>query len=370
MSKKRLMVMFGGKTVEHEVSVITGLQLISKADPEKYNITPVYIDKRGQWWSGELARDMEFYRKADLNAPQGLDPFSISLNAGSNPYDAAILCFHGGYGEAGNIQGVLEVAGIPYQGPGVVSSAICFDKIVLRQIFEAEGVPQAAYTWFTAEDWQQRQGEVTANIDQLSYPIYIKPANGGSTIGIERVGSADELTAAVDRVLTYDNRILVEAEIKDCLEINVSVLGSATQAEASVPEQPIKSEDFLSYADKYQRGGSKKSGMASATRRIPAPISSTLTQKLQDEALRIFKILDCTGVIRIDFFVEPSSETIYVIEPNTIPGSMSFYLWEASGKSYSQLIDRLVEIALERAQRQQALTTSFENNILLTAKVA
>lgn len=368
MAKQQLLVMYGGKSVEHEVSVITGLQLIAHANPEKYDVTGVYIDKQGAWWSGTKARDIAYFRTADLNRPQGLEPFVLNLNAGSNPYDAAILCFHGWYGEAGNIQGVLEVAGIPYQGPGVISSAICFDKIVLRQILTAEGLPQTPYTWFTAEDWHSDPTAVSAKIAALQWPVYIKPANGGSTIGIERVTDQSGLSTAINQVLQYDHRVLVEAEVKDCLEINVSVLGTQTQMDASVPEQPLKSEELLSYADKYQRGG-KKSGMASATRRIPAPISSSLTRKLQETAKRVFKTLDCTGVIRIDFFVDPSTEKIYIIEPNTIPGSMSFYLWEATNKPYSMLIDRLVEIALERAQRQHSLITSFESNILLTAKV-
>lgn len=367
MSKVRLLVLFGGKTVEHEVSIITGQQLIKHVNQEKYDVTPVYVDKKGAWWSGPAASSIEFYKTADLYQPQGLEPFSLSFNPGDNPYDAAILCFHGGYGEGGNVQGLLEVAGIPYQGPGVVSSAICFDKVVLRQIFSTEHISQAAYTWFTREDWQRDQASVLAKVEALGLPVFVKPANGGSTIGIEKVKESSVLQRSIESVLQFDHRVLVEAEITDCIEVNVSVLGYQGDAQASVPEQPIKADEFLSFADKYERGGGKKSGMASATRRIPAPISSSLTKKLQEQALKVFELLDCSGVIRIDFFVNPSTEDIYVIEPNTIPGSMSYYLWEATGLPYAQLIDRLVEIAQARAARQQQVTTTFESNILSKA---
>lgn len=363
MAKTRLAVLFGGITVEHEVSVITGLQLIKNVNREKYEVLPVYVDKAGQWWTGDTLLDISYYGGQDLFAPRDLTPFVLSLNRGANDIDAAILCFHGGYGEAGNVQGALELAGVPYQGPGVMSSALCFDKIALRQVLTAAGVNQTPYVWFTKQDWNTNQDEWVTAVRQLNYPVFVKPANGGSTVGIEKVKTEAEFRAAVERVVQFDHRILVEAEIKDCIEVNVSVLGIEGNVKTSVPEQPIKADEFLSYADKYERGG-KKSGMASATRRIPAPISGRLTEKLQAEAKKIFHLFDCHGVIRIDFFVDPSEETIYVVEPNTIPGSMSFYLWEASGLPYPQLVDELVNIALEKAKRKTEITHSFESNIL------
>lgn len=364
MPKTKVAVLFGGVTVEHEVSVITGQQLIKHADPAKYEIVPVYIDKSGNWWTGPSVTDPEYFKTADLFSPQGLETFQLNLNRGSNDLDAAILCFHGGFGEAGNVQGALELAGVPYQGPGVTSSAVNFDKIMTRQVLAAEGINQAQYVWFTLHEWNTDQTAIKAQVAQLNYPVFVKPANGGSTIGIEKVKSELELVDAVNRVAMYDQRILIEAAITDCIEINVSVLGLEGEVRASVPEQPIKLDEFLSYADKYQRGGGKKSGMASATRRIPAPISSSLTTKVQDLAKQLFHIFDCSGVVRIDFFVDPSEEQIYVIEINTIPGSMSYYLWEATGLPYTKLVDELVQIALKQHQRREQLITSFESNIL------
>ena len=368
MAKTRLAVLYGGITVEHEVSVITAVQLMKRADASKYDITPVYVDKSGKWWTGSQLFDIAYYGPQDLFAPKGLSSWQLRLEPGSNDIDVAILCFHGAYGEAGNVQGALELAGIPYQGPGVVGAAAAFDKIITRQVLQAEGVNQAKFTWCTATEWQKDPAAVQQRVDALTYPIFVKPANGGSTIGIEKVKSATELPAAVTRVLAFDERLVFEAEIKDCLEINVSVLGLEGDAHASVPEQPIKADEFLSYADKYERGGGKKGGMASASRRIPAPISQSLTSKVQAAALRAFHIFDCHGVIRIDFFVNPSTEEIFLVELNTIPGSMSYYLWEATKLPYAQMIDLLVEIAQTKHARRQKITTSFASNILKDKK--
>lgn len=368
MQQKKLGVLFGGISPEHEVSIVTGVQLMKSVDREKYDLIPIYIDKSGKWWSGNSLTDMAWYQSQDLQAvdPNSTDvePFSLKLEPNSNQIDVALLCFHGQYGEGGNVQGALELADIPYQGPGVTSSAACFDKILLRQILTAENLPQTAYRWFTAHQWKTQQQEIETMIAELTYPVFVKPANGGSTIGIQKVDQPQNLAEAVEVVLHYDDRILVETGITDCIEVNVSVLGHEADIKTSVPEQPINKDEFLSFADKYERGGGKKSGMASASRRIPAPISSSLTTKLQKIAEQVFTTFDCSGVIRIDFFANPSTEEIYIIEPNTIPGSMSYYLWEASDLPYPQLIDELVAIAQHQHHQKKQLTMSFESSIL------
>jgi D-alanine-D-alanine ligase len=365
--KKTLAVLFGGISPEHDVSVITGVQLMKHVDLDKYNLLPIYIDKVGKWWTSSDLMDINYYKGQDLHQPRDLNPYQLQLSPGENIIDAAILCFHGQYGEGGSIQGALDLAGVPYQGPNLTSSAICFDKIVLRQILTAEKISQPDYTWFTADEWLADQSLVLAKISKLTYPLFVKPANGGSTIGIQKVAAEAGLKEAIEVVLHYDSRIMVEAGITDCVEINVSVLGAPGETRVSVPEQPINKDEFLSFADKYERGGGKKggkSGMASASRRIPAPISATLTKKLQDLSQQIFHLLGCSGVTRIDFFANPSTEEVFVIEPNTIPGSMSFYLWEASDLPYPALIDRLVEIAETTFQQKQKITTTFESSIL------
>lgn len=386
--KKNLAVIYGGVSPEHEVSVITAVQLMKNVDRDKYDLLPIYIDKTGAWWSGEELTQIQTYQNQNLFQPTGLVSFSqrhnkiTALTSGTalpensspskgtqnNQIDVALLCFHGAYGEAGNIQGLLELAGIPYQGPGVTSSAIGFDKVVTRQILAAEGVSQTPYLWFTQHEWQTNEVELREEIKKLGYPVFAKPANGGSTIGVQKVTEEKEIKTTIESILHYDHRVIVEKEVTDCIEVNVSVLGMEGDTQASIPEQPLKKDEFLSFADKYERGG-KKSGMASASRRIPAPISATLTKKVQDLAQQIFHIFDCSGVVRIDFFVNPSTEEVFVTELNTIPGSMSYYLWEASGIKYSDLIDRLVEIAEKRTQQKSKLITSFENNILQKASI-
>ncbi len=370
MTKLKLGVLFGGVSVEHEVSIITGLQLLKKVDPAKYEPTPIYIDKTGKWWIGDQVATLAYFRTADLFKPTGLTPFILDLNhPDTKQLDVALLCFHGTNGESGPIQGVLELAGIPYQGPGVLSSAIGFDKIVTRQILAAEHIGQTDFEWLTKHDWLSKKSEITTKLGRLGLPVFVKPANSGSSIGIKRVSQQLDLDAAIEFALQFDDRVIVEAEVKDCIEINISVLGDQTHAEASVAEQPIKADEFLSFVDKYQRGGGKKSGMASATRRIPAPISSSTLAKLHEVALHVFKIFDCTGVVRIDFFVNQTTSEIFLTELNTIPGSMSFYLWEPSGTSYPQLIDRLVEIALTQSRDNTTQLRSFETNLLLTASI-
>jgi D-alanine-D-alanine ligase len=362
----KVAVLFGGITVEHEVSVITAVQLMKHARAN-YDITPVYIDKSGNWWTGESLFEVSYYKKQDLFNPTGLQSFAITPNPNSNEIDVAILCFHGQYGESGKVQGILEAAGIPHQGPGVTSAAICFDKIHVRQILKAEGINQPEYVWFTQDQWQTDSKSITDKIkNSLTYPLFVKPANGGSTVGIVKVNEAANLEKAISQALCFDTRIIVESGITDCIEVNVSVLGYPGKAKASVTEQPISQDEFLSYADKYERGNSKKTGMASANRRIPAPISAQTTQKIQALALKVFSILGCSGVVRIDFFVNPSTEEMFVIEPNTIPGSMSFYLWEATDLPYPALIDELIEIAYTRRDQHAHLTHSYESNIFNT----
>jgi D-alanine-D-alanine ligase len=360
---KKLAVIYGGVTTEHEVSIITGVQLMENVDQKKYQLIPLYIDKAGQWWTGDILTDITYYRTQDLFKPENLESFHLHPVKNSNEIDVAILCFHGEYGEGGNIQGLLELAGIPYQGPELMGSSAAFDKVITRQILAAEGIGQTEYVWFNDYDWKENKSEILDKVKKLGMPVFIKPSRSGSSIGIERVTQEKELEKTINQVLQFDSRILVEAEIQDCIEVNVSVLGG-DKLQSSVPEQPIKNDEFLSFSDKYEKGGGKKTGMASASRRIPAPISADLTNKVQDLAQKIFRIFDCTGVVRIDFFVDPSEETIYVTELNTIPGSMSYYLWEATDLDYPNLVNRLIEIAEERFKKKRKIIQSFDSNIL------
>jgi D-alanine-D-alanine ligase len=370
--KTRLGIIFGSRSVEHEVSIITALQLIKNVDTSKHDVVALYVDKTGKWWTGEAAKKVDSYKGQDLENPQGFESFTPSAIPGDMNIDVAIICCHGTLGEDGTIQGLLELAGIPYQGPGVVGSAVGMDKIISKKVLEASGFPVVNFQWFTSQNWKEdKDGVLTRLMDPtntghklLKFPLFVKPANLGSSVGITKAKDKKSLEEAIEVALHFDRRVLVEQGLENIMEINVSVLGFE-EYQASVPEQPVSTGEILSYADKYERGGGKKSGgMASLNRRIPAPIPQSFAKRIQDAAVHVARTCDVSGVIRIDFLVNPETEEFFVNELNTIPGSMSFYLWEASGVPYKELIDRLVEIAFQRQKIQRGYTRSIATTII------
>lgn len=368
----RLGVVFGSRSVEHEVSIITATQMIRSVDRSKYSVVPLYIDKRGRWWTGESLARIETYQNLDLHDPQFEEAEAVEFSPDptkDHGIDVAIFCVHGGYGEDGTLAGLFELANVAYAAPGVVGAAVAIDKLITKLALPAAGFPVTNFVWFTTEDWKRSSQEVVEKIEKkLQYSLFVKPATLGSSVGVTKVTARQELKEAIELALNFDDRIIVEEEARDCIEVNVSVLGSADTASASQTEQPIKTEAFLTYADKYERGGKKTKGMASLSRRIPAPISQELNTRIQEAAKGIWKVIHGSGVARIDFFANPSTEKFFVGEVNCPPGSMAFYLWEASGVSYTQMIDRLVEAALERHGKQQKMLHSIGSNILKQQK--
>lgn len=363
----RLGVVFGSRSVEHEVSIITATQLMKHVDSGKYQVVPLYIDKQGRWWVGDSLMRAETFRSLDLQNPSGGDRKQIDFSPDptkDHGVDAVIFCLHGGHGEDGTMAGLMELADIPYAAPGVVAAAVAIDKIITKHTAESAGIPVTKSTWFTRSEWQSARQEKINQTDGLIYPLFVKPATLGSSVGVAKVESPDDLPEAVDLATEFDERIIIEEMARDCIEVNVSVIGSGENARVSITEQPVKTDEFLSYADKYERGGKKTKGMAGLSRRVPAPISPDLTEKIQSTALRFWRLIGGSGVARIDFFADPSTEEIYLNEVNSPPGSMAFYLWEHSEFPYPQLIDFLVHDALERHQRKQTLMHSIESNIL------
>ncbi len=399
----RVGVLFGSRSVEHDVSIVTAVQAMAAMDRAKYEVIPIYVTKAGRWLTGEALAHLDTYR-----APQDLKP---ALRAYLSPepqdgvlvqprswgqrllrqvqelrLDVAFPCMHGTHGEDGTLQGLLELANVPYVGTGVVGSAVGMDKIIMKAAFAAAGLPLLPYRWFRRSQWENEPESVLEQIErELTYPLFVKPANLGSSIGISQARNRDELEAGLAIAAQYDRRLLVEQALEDAIEINCSVLGN-DDPHPSVCEQPVPWAEFLSYEDKYLRSGDKAAGMASIDRRIPAPIPAQLTQRIQAAAVTAFRATDCAGVARVDLLVDdparaaPSAENpkraalaaeangaFYVNEINTIPGSLSFYLWEASGLSYPELIDRLIALALERHQDKQRTITTFESTVLAHA---
>jgi D-alanine-D-alanine ligase len=278
--------------------------------------------------------------------------------------DVYIVVMHGLNGEDGTLQGLLELAGVPYTSTGVAGSALGMDKIMMKQFFRGADLPVLPGLWFTRSAYRENSEKVIREIvDDLGFPVFVKPANLGSSIGVSRADNADELADSLDLAFEYDRRVLVEKGLDKPIELNCSVLGYDDEAEASPIEMPINSDEFLDFKDKYLASGGSK-GMASLHRVLPAPIEDELRDEIQKMSVRIFRLLDCKGVVRIDYMFDRASERIYITEINTIPGSLAFYLWENAGLSYTRLIDRMIEYAEKAHADKNAANYAYTSDIL------
>lgn len=375
--KIRLAVLFGGKSVEHEVSVISAVQAMHSLSKEKYDIYPVYITKDNVFYTGAALFEMERYQ--DMPSLLASCQTVIFVNHGgktvleqypakklgksfSQVIDAALPIVHGTNVEDGALQGFLQTVGVPYAGCDVISSAVGMDKYVMKTMLQAAGVPVLPGVCFHSKDFYRDASEMLDMIEmEIGYPVIVKPVNLGSSVGIGIAHSRTELEEAVENASSYARRILAEHAICDLREINCSVLGDYITARASVCEEPVSDGDILSYDDKYT-GGTK--GMSSASRIIPAKLTEEETETIRHLAVKTFRALNCSGVARIDFMIDREKGDIYVNEINTIPGSLAFYLWERSGVSYGALLDELVDLALKREREAEQLHFSYDTNLL------
>jgi D-alanine-D-alanine ligase len=368
-------VVFGSKSVEHEVSVVTAMQIMANLDRKKYEIIPVYIDKSGKWWSGKALKKLENYKNLVLKNKIGLGQYTLVMTGEKKlvpvggvmrkaiDFDIVLASVHGTYGEDGTLQGLLEMAGVPYTGCGVTAAAVGMDKIIQKDTFKENGIPVVKYEWFTKEDYGKNKKEIIAKIEKnIGYPIFVKPANLGSSVGINKAKNRKELEWAIGVAQEFDTRIIIEEGLENIDEINVSVMGYR-DFEVSICEQPITSSKFLSYTDKYM-SGSKVKGMVNLSRLIPAPISIDLTKKIQDYALKSFKIIGAGGLARIDFLVDIKKKKVFINEINTLPGSLAYYLWEKSGYTFAKMLDKLIELGFERFEDRQELTVSYDSGLL------
>lgn len=378
MKKLRIGVIFGSRSVEHEVSIVTAQQVMEAINKNKYEIVPIYITKEGHWFTGEKLLELESFKDLPSlvsdseRAYISPDPSVKSLVMVSKKWfrktsikeiDVAFPLVHGTYGEDGTLQGLLELANIPYIGAGVLGSAIGMDKIAMKALFRENQLPIVKYIWFLRSEWKNKQEKIITKIEtNLKYPFFVKPANLGSSIGISKAKNREDLVQALDVASHYDRRLIVEESLEGCIEINCSVFGNEEPI-PSVCEQPVSWEEFLNYDEKYLRGG-KASGLKGLERRIPAPISQELTEKIQQLAIRAFRSIDCRGIARIDFLVNTENGEVFINEINTIPGSISFYLWEATGIKFPELIDRLIALAMD-AFKEKSQTTYSYNSVLL-----
>ena len=386
--KIRIGVIFGGESVEHEVSIISAIQAMNKMDGEKYEIVPIYITKDRQWFTGEALRDIETFQDIDLikrycknivlyekNGHFLLQNKKGLFKKTVTEIDMAFPIVHGTNVEDGVLQGYLQSIGIPFVGVDVYAAVVGQDKIFMKQIFEQEKIPVAPYVWFYDTEYQENQSEIISRIEKLKYPVIVKPCTLGSSVGIAVAHNQEELVDALDSAVTYDSRIVVEKVIDNLMEVNISVLGNYENQQVSAIEEVTPKNDFLTYADKYIGGGKTKGkmpskykgaskGMASASRIIPAPLPDKVKTEIEEIAVHAFKSLKSSGVVRMDFLVNKKTNKVYINEVNNIPGSLSFYLWSPLGKDYSELLDDMINIGIKDYKKRTAKVHSFDTNIL------
>ena len=382
--KIKVAMFFGGKSVEHEVSVISGIQAYLAMDTEKYEVTPVYLTKNNEMYVGEQIGNIEAYKDIDglLQKSQRVimindadkvrfvsyPPKKFGKNAEID-VDVAFPVVHGTNVEDGAFQGYLKTVGIPFVGCDVTASAVGMDKYIQKVILDKAGVPVLDAALYTLSDYADMEGLLNKCEERFGYPVIVKPVNLGSSVGISVAKDRVELSNSIDDAFHYATKVLVEHAISNLREINCSVLGDENDAIASECEEPLHTKDILSYEDKYvsnAKGGNAK-GMASVSRIIPANLSPEERENVRELAVKSFKALGCNGVARIDFMIDEDTGKFYFNEINTIPGSLAFYLWEPVGVPYKDLLDRMIQLALKRSRQEANLTFTFNTNILNSA---
>lgn len=368
-NKIRVGLVYGGRSGEHEVSLQTALAVSKAFDYDKYELIPFYITPKGQWRSGQLlaappetVAQLQFAPDAGtasstdnaiLPVLQGITESALVKTSGdrsdAGTIDVMFPLLHGTFGEDGTIQGLFEMAGLPYVGAGVLASSVGMDKVMMKKMFAQAGLPQVGYRYFIKHHWQKNREQCVENVEELGYPCFVKPANLGSSVGVSKARNRDELIAAVDEALRYDRKVIVE-EFVDAREIEVSVLGN-DEPRASVPGEVRTSSEFYDYKAKYTDG---KSEMV-----IPADIPPETAEAVRFMAVEAFRSIDGSGLCRADFFLRRSDGALFINEVNTLPGftpySMYPLMWKESGLSYRELLDTLIQLAVERHAERQSL---------------
>lgn len=403
--KIKVGVMFGGKTVEHEISIISAIQAIGYLNREKYDIIPIYITKGNEFYIGEDIGKIESYTdvpallKRSQRVIMVYDEGKTKLikypqKMFSKPFvdyiDIAFPVVHGTNVEDGTLQGFLQMMNIPYVGCDVLSSAVGMDKYVMKTVLKDNGIPVLDCKCYTANQYDEDEEKLVDEIESaIGYPVIVKPVNLGSSIGISKAENRTELYDSLETAFQYATKVLVETAVQNLKEINCSVLGDYESAEASECEEPVSSDKILTFAEKYIgdgsakgakgikggvkggiKGGAKGSqGMATLKRKIPAEITDEQRTYIRDIAVKAFKCLGCSGVSRIDFMMDTATGNIWLNEINTIPGSLSFYLWEPIGVKYTELLDKMISLSLKRERESENITYTFDSSVLQGVKL-
>lgn len=380
-------IIFGGESVEHEVSIITAVQAMNYFDKKKYEIIPLYIDKKRHWYTGNILKEMDAYK--DLEAIPSIAT-EVTLTKKNNEFilqkknslfnktvgkiDLAFPIVHGKGVEDGSLSGYLETIGIPYVGPSMLGASVGQDKVVQKQIMASNGIPVVDYTWFYEFEYLNEEKEILKKIKKLGYPVIVKPARLGSSIGISIAESEKDIKECLEDALKYDQKICVEKVIKNLKEVDCAVLGTPENMECSLIGEMTFDSEFFTFEDKYLGNGSKapKKGPKSNGKlntsgfKIPADIPKKIEKDIFLNAEKAFKCLDLSGITRFDFLIDEKEGKVYVNEPNTIPGCLAFFFYTPKGKKYPELLDELVKLSIKKYKEEQKKTTTFDSNVLST----
>jgi D-alanine-D-alanine ligase len=381
MSSRNVIVAFGGVSPEHEVSVLSAMQVIDAIQDTDYNIIPLYVSKSGRWLTGDPLLEIENFQALDklidqathctfshddLGKPVLLETEKKGFFSSPEQYaiHAVIPAFHGSEGENGSFQGTCEMFNIPYAGSGVFASSLGMDKVKAKEICRAHGIPTVDGYDFFEKEWERDPETIISFAKKLGFPVMIKPVSLGSSIGVAKAENKNELIQSIETAFRYDDNLMLEKAVAPLIEINCSVLGTPEELQTSVCERPLGQDETLSFEDKYQSDDGSQKGMASADRVVPADISDEQAKKIQSLSEQIFKLFRASGVARLDFLINKETEELYFNEINTIPGSFSFYLWKESGMNMRELMLKLVDIAVTRNQKKVGRIRSYDTNLL------
>lgn len=379
--KKKIAVIFGGKSAEHEVSILTAHIPIIPAlkATGKFDVIPIYISEEGYWYSHEKMNNIEYFKnidfrenilkekKLELLFDNGLIIIKPGLVDKKIKIDVAFPAMHGTYGEDGSLMGLLRMAGVPYVGCDLFSSAISMDKVITKQILKSEGIKVVPFIWFAKDDWQKDKISLAEKLSKLTWPLFVKPVHLGSSIAITKVKNKTELENAIEVAFHYDNKLLIEESIENLIEVTLPIMGN-NKPKLGYIERPLNKSTFFDFNDKYLSGNKKGSNKEIKYSELPAKIGDILSTGINHVGKKTYKTLGCSGIARIDFLIDKSSGDIYVNEVNTLPGSLYHHNWRARGISSSELVTELVELAEQNFEHDKKINHIFKSEILRLAR--
>ena len=372
--KKNLIVLFGGKSVEHDISIITGVQALNAINKNKYNVLPIYINKNGEFLYSNSFFDIKTFSNNNLS---NVKFKKVIIATDSHLYfykgkklkqwlkiDFAFLATHGGMGENGELQGFLDVCNIPYSSSDVSASAIGMNKVETKQILNNQKIPIVNYLVLNQNEFKKNIENIKEKLKDIGYPVIVKPANLGSSIGITFCKNFTSVKNAISFAFLFDKTVLIEKAVANLREFNISIIGNEIKCELSDIEEVIIKKDILSFENKYLNKESCSKGMENTCRKFPAELQPEIEKEIKEIANKVYYLLGCKGIVRFDFLVDDKTKQVFFNEANTIPGSLSNYLWIKKGYSFEKLLDKAIDYCLESKKNKDSKVLNFSSNVL------